>query len=109
MTAKPKPPRVEVHKWDFKARFRRNAFGWKSQPAVTRVKEAVAEIKAVAKVDPVLAAEVSFSLVDISKRYISALILAATLFMLMKSVGSVRAWVTGKRAGMAGKMAGTAT
>ena len=57
MTAKPKPPRVEVHKWDFKARFRRNAFGWKSQPAVTRVKEAVAEIKAVAKVDPVLAAE----------------------------------------------------
>ena len=59
--------------------------------------------------NPVLAAEVSFSLVDISKRYISALILAATLFMLMKSVGSVRAWVTGKRAGMAGKMAGTAT
>lgn len=45
------------HKWEFKARFRRHAFGWKSQPAITRVKQAVAEIKKVAKKDPVLAAE----------------------------------------------------
>jgi hypothetical protein len=22
------------HKWEFKARFRRHAFGWKSQPAI---------------------------------------------------------------------------
>lgn len=26
-----------VHKWDFLARFRRNGFGWRSQPAVSRV------------------------------------------------------------------------
>lgn len=49
--------KAEAHKWEFKARFRRHAFGWKSQPAITRVKQAVAEIKKVAKKDPVLAAE----------------------------------------------------
>lgn len=43
--------------WAFLPRFRRNAFGWKSQPAITRVREAVAEIKKVAKHDPLLAAE----------------------------------------------------
>ncbi len=48
---------AEPHKWEFKARFRRHAFGWKSQPAITRIKQAVAEIKKVAKPDPVLAAE----------------------------------------------------
>jgi hypothetical protein len=48
---------AEAHKWEFKARFRRHAFGWKSQPAITRIKQAVAEIKKVAKKDPVLAAE----------------------------------------------------
>lgn len=48
---------TEPHKWEFKARFRRHAFGWKSQPAITRIKEAVAEIKKVAKKEPVLAAE----------------------------------------------------
>ena len=46
-----------THKWAFAARFRRNAFGWRSQPALVRVKEAVAEIKKVARKDPVLAAE----------------------------------------------------
>jgi hypothetical protein len=45
------------HKWNFAARFRRNAFGWRSQPALSRVKEAVAEIKKTARKDPVLAAE----------------------------------------------------
>ena len=48
---------AEAHKWEFKARFRRHAFGWKSQPAITRIKQAVAEIKKVAKKEPVLAAE----------------------------------------------------
>jgi hypothetical protein len=46
-----------AHKWHFAARFRRNAFGWRSQPALVRVKEAVAEIKKIARKDPVLAAE----------------------------------------------------
>jgi len=45
------------HAWAFHARFRRGAFGWRSQPAISRVLEAVAEIKKVAKSDPRLAAE----------------------------------------------------
>ncbi len=45
------------HPWAFRARFRRNAFGWKSQPAIARVREAVSEIKKVAKKEPLVAAE----------------------------------------------------
>lgn len=48
---------VAPHKWEFKARFRRQAFGWKSQPAITRLKQAVTEIKKVAKKEPILGAE----------------------------------------------------
>ena len=44
------------HKWAFAPRFRRHAFGWRSQPAVQRVREAMAEIQKVAKKDPALAA-----------------------------------------------------
>lgn len=43
--------------WEFAARFRRHTFGWKSQPAITRIREAVSEIKAVARKDPVRGAE----------------------------------------------------
>ena len=49
--------KTEAHKWEFKACFRRHAFGWKSRPAIQRVKEAVAEIKKVGRKDEVLAAE----------------------------------------------------
>ena len=56
-----RPPRttdeVTSHKWEFKARFRRHAFGWKSPPAIQRVKQAVAEIRKVARKNPVLAAD----------------------------------------------------
>lgn len=45
------------HKWTFKARFRRHAFGWRSQPAIQRIREAVSEIKKVARKDKLLAAE----------------------------------------------------
>lgn len=46
------------HKWSFRARFRRNAYGWRSSRlAVQRVKEAVSEIKKIARKDPVLGAE----------------------------------------------------
>lgn len=45
------------HKWAFAPRFRRNAFGWKSQPAIKRIKEAVSEIKKVARKDPLLGGE----------------------------------------------------
>jgi len=48
--------RPVAHKWAFAPRFRRHAFGWRSQPAVQRVREAVAEIQKVAKKDPALAA-----------------------------------------------------
>jgi hypothetical protein len=48
---------ASAHKWEFRARFRRHAFGWKSQPAIKRIKEAVAEIKKVARKDKMRAAE----------------------------------------------------
>ena len=49
--------RAKTAHWEFARRFRRGAFGWKSQPAIQRVKQAVREIKTVARRDPVLAAE----------------------------------------------------
>ncbi len=49
--------KTETHRWEFKARFRRHAFGWKSQPAITRVRQAVAEIRKVARKEPLVAAE----------------------------------------------------
>ncbi len=49
---------LPAHKWNFAPRFRKNAFGWRgSRPAQARVKEAVSEIKKIARKDPVLAAE----------------------------------------------------
>lgn len=55
---------AQPHKWEFKARFRRHAFGWRSQPAIQRVKEAVAEIKTAARTDAVLAAEGAVALIE---------------------------------------------
>ena len=49
--------KTDGYGWEFKARFRRHAYGWKSQPAVQRVKQAVKEIKKVARKDPALAAD----------------------------------------------------
>lgn len=57
MTKKRSSAPVEPHAWAFRARFRRHAFGWQSQPAIVCIKEAVAEIKKVAKTDPAMAAE----------------------------------------------------
>jgi len=46
------------HTWTFKARFRSRSFGWKgSGLACKRLKEAVTEIKKVAKADPITAAD----------------------------------------------------
>ncbi len=50
-------PKAYSHQWRFEARFRRHAFGWRSRPAVQRVKEATSEIRKAARRDPVLAAE----------------------------------------------------
>jgi hypothetical protein len=49
--------KADAHTWEFRARFRRHAFGWRSQPAITRIKQAVAEIKKIAKKDSALAAD----------------------------------------------------
>lgn len=49
--------KLPSHKWTFRARFRRNAFGWRSQLPIKRVREAVSEIKKVARKDPLLGAE----------------------------------------------------
>lgn len=57
-------PKPAAHKWEFKARFRRNAFGWKSQPAIQRVKQAVSEIKKAARTDPVLAADGAVAFIE---------------------------------------------
>lgn len=48
---------MPTHKWQFAPRFRRNAFGWRSDTAIQRLKEALVEIKVMAKKDPVLGAE----------------------------------------------------
>ncbi len=48
---------AEAYKWEFRARFRRSAFGWRSQPAIKRIKEAVSEVRKVARRDKLLAAE----------------------------------------------------
>jgi len=49
--------KAPAHEWTFRDRFRRHAFGWRSQPAIKRIKEAVSEIKKVARKDPLLGAE----------------------------------------------------
>ena len=46
-----------IYKWQFAPRFRRAAFGWKSTTPIQRIKEAVTEIKGIAKKEPALAAE----------------------------------------------------
>jgi hypothetical protein len=56
--------KAEAHKWEFKARFRRHAFGWKSQPAIQRVKQAVTEIKKVGRTDPIIAAEGAVAFIE---------------------------------------------
>lgn len=52
-------------KWAFKARFRARAFGWRgSRLAIERLKQAVSEIRTVARRDPVLAADGAVSLME---------------------------------------------
>ena len=45
------------HVWTFASCFRRGAFVWRSDPAITRINEALTEIKAVNRKAPMLAAE----------------------------------------------------
>lgn len=48
---------AQGYRWEFKGQFRRHSLGWRPRPAVQRVKQAVAEIKKVARRDQVLAAD----------------------------------------------------
>ncbi|WP_027370898.1 hypothetical protein [Desulfovermiculus halophilus] len=43
--------------WTFRSRFRKHAFGWRSQTPIKRIKEAVSEIKKVSRQDTIVAAE----------------------------------------------------
>lgn len=61
-------PKARGHSWRFKTRFRRHAFGWKSQPAITRLQEALSEVKQVARLEPVLAAEARSRYSNASRR-----------------------------------------
>ena len=53
------------YKWQFKTKFRANAYGWRgSKLAITRLKEAVKEIRTVAKADPVAAGDGCVALME---------------------------------------------
>lgn len=57
--------RRATHAWTFRARFRAHAFGWKGTALATRrLREAVREIKQVAKIDSVLAGEGALLLIE---------------------------------------------
>ena len=56
---------VAGRKWQFTARFLAKAYGWRgSSLAISRLKEAVSEIKAAAKSDPVAAGDGAVSLME---------------------------------------------
>lgn len=55
---------MHKHKWQFASRFRRHSFGWRSDTPIKRIKEAVSEIKQVARKQPVLAAEGAIKLLE---------------------------------------------
>ncbi len=53
-----------VHKWQFAPRFRRHAFGWRSDTPIQRIKEALSEIRQVARKELVLAADGAVTLLE---------------------------------------------
>lgn len=55
---------MSTHQWQFRSRFRRHAFGWRSNTPLARIKEAVAEIKKVARTEGALAAEGAVMLLE---------------------------------------------
>ena len=56
---------ASVRKWQFKTKFRANAYGWRgSGLAISRLKEAASEIRSVAKSDPVAAGDGVVSLME---------------------------------------------
>jgi hypothetical protein len=54
-----------AHKWAFRSKLRTRAFGWRgSKTAITRLKEAVSEIKKVARTDPLSAGDGAVTLME---------------------------------------------
>ncbi|WP_295543864.1 hypothetical protein [uncultured Thiohalocapsa sp.] len=54
-----------THKWAFRSRFRADAFGWEAPKlASQRLTETLTEIKAVARVDPLVAADSAIVLME---------------------------------------------
>ena len=49
--------KTAAHRWEFKAQFRRHAFGWSSQLAIARIRQPVAGIQKAPRGQPVLAAD----------------------------------------------------
>ena len=60
---------ASVREWQFKRKFRTNAYGWRASSfAIGRLKEAAAEIRSVAKSDPIAAGDGVVSLMGASGR-----------------------------------------
>jgi len=56
---------TDSHRWTFKSRLRARAFGWRgSKAAIARLKEAVAEIKAINRTDPIAAGDGAVALME---------------------------------------------
>jgi hypothetical protein len=56
---------ADSHRWTFKSRLRARAFGWRgSKTAIARLKEAVSEIKAVNRTDPIAAGDGAVALME---------------------------------------------
>lgn len=55
---------LKKYKWIFPSRFRRHSFGWRSQPPIQRIRDALSEIRKVSRKDPVLAAEGAILLLE---------------------------------------------
>lgn len=55
---------MTTHTWQFTSHFRRRAFGWRSDLPIKRSKEALSEIRQVAREEPVLAAEGAVTLLE---------------------------------------------
>jgi len=61
-----------AYKWTFRPRFKAKAFGWRSSLPIKRIKEAVAEIRQVARKDKRLGAEGGVILLECEWRSKSA-------------------------------------
>ncbi len=61
---RPATKALPPYRWVFKARFRSGAFGWRSQPAIVRITEAVSEIKKVARTNPLVAGDGGVTLLE---------------------------------------------